>query len=640
MDDSPLSTGAPTAWSEPEPDPAALTHGVHDAVGLLSPPMAALLLFGAWAPTAFVWAPASPLAAALTAAGFVAASALALRSRGGDRPAADLTSVVLLVGVLGLALTTALHVRELGKMDPLGPLTISRVLVLGWVPAMVAIPIALVLCIRTLRAAGLQERGRSGLLRLGGNLAAAPLLAGALGVMASPERVGRWVPFEASALDLRALAAIQLAIGVGIVHGVRRVAPRDLAAALTGLVTYVVLAAGALLVFRNEVHVDVQSGILLLAWLGLLAGVAAAGVLLHQVDKDFPEVFASPTFEPAEDYGFYGPGSVTWKVWSYPTSVTIGFQRAVVIEELDPHLVAAVTKTHGIYDRPRTRYDRTLRYFAMVAFGDTRSTAKAADVLVRIHAKGIGLDPVTATRYDANDPDSQLWILLTAWHSILVAYERYGPGPLTPEEEAQYWTECARAAELQTCDPAQVPHTRDGVRAYFEAMRPQLVGSPDARNAMQHLLRAEVMLPRMSPLLRPGTFVVTRVLRRGTLATMPAWMREMAGLPVNRFLDAAVRPLLRTTFWAVRRSTALQLTLLRILSPMTLPLAGPVLQGLPARSPRTMTPGEAQAEYGFEPPAQAHADFRATQVRRVFTEGTAPQEDGLIESQPILGSLD
>ena len=25
-------------------------------------------------------------------------------------------------------------------------------------------------------------------------------------------------------------------------------------------------------------------------------------------------------FEPHEDYGFFGPGSVTWKVWTYPTA--------------------------------------------------------------------------------------------------------------------------------------------------------------------------------------------------------------------------------------------------------------------------------------------------------------------------------
>ena len=203
-----------------------------------------------------------------------------------------------------------------------------------------------------------------------------------------------------------------------------------------------------------------------------------------------------PQPTPAEDYGFFGPDSVTWKVWSYPTSLSIGFQRAVVVEELDPALVAAVDKTHDIYNRPRTRYDRTLRYFAMVAFDDSRSTTKAADVLVKIHSKAVGEDPVTGKHYDANDPASQLWIHLTAWHSILKAYEDYGPGRLSAEEEAQYWAECRVAAELQTCDPADVPRTREGVHAYFDSMRPQLIGSDIAREAMNHLLRAEVMLPR------------------------------------------------------------------------------------------------------------------------------------------------
>ena len=183
---------------------------------------------------------------------------------------------------------------------------------------------------------------------------------------------------------------------------------------------------------------------------------------------------------PHEDYGFFGPDSVTWKVWSYPTSLTIGFQRAVVVEELDPSLVAAVDKTHDIYKRPRTRYDRTLRYFAMVAFADSRSTSHVADVLVKVHSKAIGTDPYSGQAYDANDPDSQLWIQLTGWHSILKAYETFGPGKLSPEEEAQYWAECAVAAELQTCSPDDIPRSREELRAYYERMRPQLSGSPIA----------------------------------------------------------------------------------------------------------------------------------------------------------------
>ncbi|OBF22566.1 oxygenase MpaB family protein [Mycobacterium sp. ACS4331] len=351
------------------------------------------------------------------------------------------------------------------------------------------------------------------------------------------------------------------------------------------------------------------------------------------------EWLTPPVTEPAQDYGFFGPDSVTWKVWSFPTSLTIGFQRAVVIEELDPALVAAVDKTHDIYRRPRTRYDRTLRYFAMVAFGDSASTAKAADVLVKVHSKAVGTDPVTGARYDANDPHSQLWIHLTAWHSILKAYEQYGPGRLSEAEENQYWAECARAAELQTCDPDDVPRTRAGVLAYFESMRPQLIGSDIARQAMNHLLQADVMLPDMPRILRPATRVVSAVLRRGTLATMPVWMREMSGLPTSRVLDAAVVVPLRVSFAAVAASTRLQLMLLRVLSPTTVEVAAPVLRGVPAIDPVTTTPHDAQRALGLDRPSEAHLALRTRQHNRVFGQHLPPSDEGLIESQTILGRV-
>ena len=343
--------------------------------------------------------------------------------------------------------------------------------------------------------------------------------------------------------------------------------------------------------------------------------------------------------EPHEDYGFFGPGSVTWKVWSYPTSLTVGFQRSVVVEDLDPALVAAVDKTHDIYKRPRTRYDRTLKYFALVAFGGSRETSQAADVLVKVHSKAIGTEPYSGTPYDANDPASQLWIHLTAWHSILYAYEKYGPGPLSPQDEARYWQECAIAAELQTCSPDDVPRTRDGIRSYFERTRPQLSGSEIARQAMNHLLKAEVMLPPQPLVLRPMTWVITRVLRAGTIATMPMWMREMSGLHQSRLTDTLVPYLLKFAFRVIHLSPHAELLALQVLSPMTGPVVAPVFLGVPPRNQEVVTPAEARDRYGYDKPAEAHRALRAKQNARVFGEGVAPSDEGLVESQKILGQL-
>jgi uncharacterized protein (DUF2236 family) len=345
------------------------------------------------------------------------------------------------------------------------------------------------------------------------------------------------------------------------------------------------------------------------------------------------------TIEPHEDYGFFGPDSVTWRVWSYPTSLTVGFQRAVVVEELDPALVAAVDETKAIRYRPRTRYDRTLRYFALVAFGDTRTAAKAADVLVKVHSKAIGIEPNSGRAYDANDPKSQLWIHLTAWHSILYAYEKYGPGRLSADDEARYWAECAVAAQLQTCDPGDVPRTRDGVREYFEQMRPRLVSSDVARSTMEHLLHAEVMMPPVPMLLRPASWAVSRVLRIATIATMPQWMREMSGLRQRAFVDALATPVMRVAFWLAHLSKRAELMFLRVLSPATVPVVAPILLGVPPRQPETLTPGQARERYGYAPPAEAHLEWRAKQHARVFDAHQAPSDAGLVESEPILGSL-
>lgn len=350
--------------------------------------------------------------------------------------------------------------------------------------------------------------------------------------------------------------------------------------------------------------------------------------------------------EPREDYGFFGPGSVTWRVWSYPTSLTVGFQRAVVVEELDPALIAAVDQNGGVRARTRSRYDRTLRYFALVAFGDSETTIKAADVLVKIHAKAVGTDPLSGNRFDANDPDSQLWIHLTAWHSILYAYERYGPGPLPASEEARYWEECALAAELQTCDPADVPRSRQGVREYFEAMRPRLAGSEAAQSMMDFLLDASRILPPGRPLLRPFDRIAGRALRAATIATMPRRLRKMGGLRQSRLTDALIAPLMRATFRLVTVDPRLELRLLEVLSPSTVPVVAPVLLGIPPRRAETPTPTEARERHGILPPREEYARFRAAVAEKLAARSGANLTDAAVvdaakadEFEAVLGPV-
>ena len=222
---------------------------------------------------------------------------------------------------------------------------------------------------------------------------------------------------------------------------------------------------------------------------------------------------------------------------------------------------------------------------------------------------------------------------------MLYPYEKYGPGKLTEAEERQFWEECAVAAELQTCSPDDVPRTREGVQEYFEYMRPRLAGSEVAQRTMDHLLHADVMFPPMPAVLRPAAWVVSRVLRAGTLATMPRWMRSLGGFRQSRLVDALITPLLRTTFRIISLSPLLQLMIVGRISPMTVPVVKPYLLGIPPKTPEIVSPEEARERHGFDKPAEAHLALRAKQATKVFGEGGTPSDEGIIESQLILGSI-
>ncbi|WP_280348555.1 oxygenase MpaB family protein [Nocardia neocaledoniensis] len=301
-------------------------------------------------------------------------------------------------------------------------------------------------------------------------------------------------------------------------------------------------------------------------------------------------------FDPStlrrDDYGFFGPDSVTWKVWASPTAL-IGFQRAVTLEHFDPFLTAAVADSQGIYDNPASRLDHTLAYFVLVAIGDGRTAIQAAEHLMRVHAPMTGIEPVTGKRYAANSPETQLWIHLTGWHSVLIAYEMYGPG-LTEEEERQFWAECAIAAELQTCKAADVPRTREGVRAYFEQVRPRLCVTERAVQAMHYLMWV--------PMSKGWRFALgSRLLSLASIPTLPIWMRKLGRLPFPRILDLLVRIPVRMVVWiASRRENWAMIKAAPLVAPLTGSIFAAHVAAAPPASPITITPDRARALYGSQ----------------------------------------
>jgi uncharacterized protein (DUF2236 family) len=197
-----------------------------------------------------------------------------------------------------------------------------------------------------------------------------------------------------------------------------------------------------------------------------------------------------------------------------------------------------------------------------------------------------GIEPLSGRPYRASDPPNQLWVHVTGWHSALYAYERYGPGRLSPQNEARYWQECAIAAELQGLERTDVPCSRTAVREYFESMRPRLRVSESARAVMQSLLPPPV--PRE---LAPVTPLLP-LLAAATVATIPRHMRRLGGFDQPAVEDAAALPLTRVAIGALTLPVLERL--LAALAPEAYAVAHDALTGPPPLSDEVVSPAEAR----------------------------------------------
>ena len=308
-----------------------------------------------------------------------------------------------------------------------------------------------------------------------------------------------------------------------------------------------------------------------------------------------------------KDEGLFPTDSVARRVWSYPTSALLGFIRAVTIEHLDPDLTAAVDHSGQVLQRPALRYDRTVQYFATVLFGDAESVIKSSDVLMKVHSRAHGRNPVTGGEFDSNNPDSQLWIHMTAWHSILYVYERYGPGPLSRTEENEYWRECAVAASVQPIRLEDVPKTRGEVQKYFDDWRDKIAASEAAVHNVDFILHG--MHTIFTALPAPVRAVLGPVIKAGVIATYPRWMRPLLGVRQSRFTDTAVRAVLRPGMTALAQSPRMQIWFLERVAPRGGPVLTDYLRGIPAETNSVYSPGQARKKFGDpRTPLQQYAD--------------------------------
>jgi uncharacterized protein (DUF2236 family) len=229
--------------------------------------------------------------------------------------------------------------------------------------------------------------------------------------------------------------------------------------------------------------------------------------------------YVSGVPENPADEGFFGPGSVTWRVSTDLGSPIAGL-RSLMIQALHPLAMAGVDQHSDWRQDPVGRLAATSAYVTIVSFGERAAAERAADRVRRIHEHVRGVDQVTGRSYQASDPALLLWVHAALVDSGIATCELFGT-PLPAADADRYVAEMVVAAELVGVPAAQVPANAGQLREYISSVRPELRCTPAARESMAYLLDP--------PGLDDDVAEIWLDVRDGAVASLPDWARELYG---------------------------------------------------------------------------------------------------------------
>ncbi|MEV8530466.1 oxygenase MpaB family protein [Streptomyces sp. NPDC051211] len=201
-------------------------------------------------------------------------------------------------------------------------------------------------------------------------------------------------------------------------------------------------------------------------------------------------------------------------------SMFIGGLRALLLQSLHPLAMAAVSGHSGYRGDPWGRLQRTSTFLAVTTYGTAEHAQQAVDRVRAVH-DGVRGTTATGEPYHAADPHLLAWVHIAEIDSFLRAHQRYGAHPLDGPGCDAYIADTARvAAALGVPDP---PLDRAALQGRLAAYRPELRGTPEARDAARFIL--------LHPPLPPAARAPYALLAANAVSMLPRWARAELGLP-------------------------------------------------------------------------------------------------------------
>lgn len=233
----------------------------------------------------------------------------------------------------------------------------------------------------------------------------------------------------------------------------------------------------------------------------------------------------------ADGERWFEPDSPIWRVHG-DSAMFVGGLRALLLQSLHPLAMAGVAAHSDFRADPWGRLQRTADFLAATTYGPIEQSERAVARVRSVHGRVTGV-AADGRPYAANDPHLLRWVHVAEVDSFLAANRRYAAEPLAGGERDEYVRQMAVIARALgvPAPPESVQALADQLRAY----RPELRGTPEARDAARYLL----LQPPMHPVVRP----VYGVLASASVALLPRWARWPLRLPSFPVVEAvAVRP--------------------------------------------------------------------------------------------------
>ncbi|MEZ0496643.1 oxygenase MpaB family protein [Sphingomonas sp. IW22] len=241
----------------------------------------------------------------------------------------------------------------------------------------------------------------------------------------------------------------------------------------------------------------------------------------------------------------FPPESVIWRVHGDVTTMMVGGIAALLMQMLDPRVLAGVWDHSRFRDDMMGRLRRTARFIATTTYADA-AEAKAAIARVRRIHGGVTGTLADGTPYRADDGRALAWVHACESLCFLDAWIAYGEPSMPSIDQDRYFAQSAVIARMLGAHP--VPESRAEMLAFVEQVRPGLRVDHRTRDVARRVIHATP--PNLA------TAAVQRMVTPAAINLLPPWARAMHGFRTARLsrpiVAGGVGALAGSLRWAFR----------------------------------------------------------------------------------------